>query len=255
MSNELEVVAWKVVAKQGFTRCIIEREPTKQEFDMGEEFMPMVRLSDAQAEIAGLKTYAATLAAERDALQAKLDEDTSMLAREWGNADFKASQLQQKLDAANEQIKTMVGIATAQSEASRDALAKELAEAKAAAERYSVDSYELAAIKAQSEPVGYIDAEQLRRWDALRGTAYESEERCYMPFSREPFKSDMSDCSLVVFTHPATADMKDAARLTRAVQAFRNLPMLGNYHKLRATPEYDELCNAWDAAIAKDGKS
>jgi hypothetical protein len=57
-----------------------------------------------------------------------------------------------------------------------------------------------------------------------------------------------------LYTHSAPAD-KDGERLIRAVQAFRNLPMLGNYHTLRATPEYDELCNAWDAAVDRVSKA
>lgn len=53
------------------------------------------------------------------------------------------------------------------------------------------------------ESIGYIDAEQLRRWNVLKGTEYESPERCYMPFSRKPWKSEMSDCSLAVYAAPA----------------------------------------------------
>lgn len=51
-------------------------------------------------------------------------------------------------------------------------------------------------------PIGYIDAEQLRRWDRLRGTEFESKERCYMPWSATPFVSDITDCSLPVFANP-----------------------------------------------------
>lgn len=54
------------------------------------------------------------------------------------------------------------------------------------------------------EPIGYIDADQLRRWNVLKGTEYESPERCYMPFSRKPWKSEMSDCSLAVYAAPAS---------------------------------------------------
>lgn len=64
----------------------------------------------------------------------------------------------------------------------------------------------LAALESQPvpvEPIGYIDAEQLRRWNVLKGTEYESPERCYMPFSRKPWKSEMSDCSLAVYAAPA----------------------------------------------------
>lgn len=34
-------------------------------------------------------------------------------------------------------------------------------------------------------------------------------------------------------------------RLADAVQKFRNVPMLGRHTKLRATDEYEELCEAW----------
>lgn len=36
-----EPEAWKVVAKQGFTRCLLEREPDRTQFDMGETFVPL----------------------------------------------------------------------------------------------------------------------------------------------------------------------------------------------------------------------
>lgn len=36
-----EPVAWRVIASQGFTRCIIEREPDREQFDMGEIFQPL----------------------------------------------------------------------------------------------------------------------------------------------------------------------------------------------------------------------
>lgn len=61
-----------------------------------------------------------------------------------------------------------------------------------------------AALSEPVEPIGYIDAEQLRRWNVLKGTEYESPERCYMPFSRKPWKSEMSDCSLAVYAAPAS---------------------------------------------------
>ena len=54
----------------------------------------------------------------------------------------------------------------------------------------------------EPEPVGYIDKEQLRRWNVLKGTEYEDAERCYIPFSRKPFKSEMTDCSLAVYAAP-----------------------------------------------------
>lgn len=61
------------------------------------------------------------------------------------------------------------------------------------------------ALAAQQEPVGYIDVETLRRWDSLRGTEYECDEKCYMPFSRNaPHKSEFHDCSLAVYIRPQT---------------------------------------------------
>lgn len=36
-----------------------------------------------------------------------------------------------------------------------------------------------------------------------------------------------------------------ARRMADAIQAFRNLPMLGRMGSLRATPEYGALCEAW----------
>lgn len=205
MSKELEVVAWARIEKRQDGTLRAKSIAISDQSNLGYE--SLVRLSDAQAEIAGLKTYAATIAAERDAAltdAAEWRQHSTELAATW-SANY---------DKACDE---------------RDALAKELAEAKAIAcdcttkthpdgkqETYCGSDQmmrSIVSLKAQSEPVGYIDAEQLRRWDALRGTAYESEERCYMPFSRAPFKSDMSDCSLAVFTHPAPADLKDAERL------------------------------------------
>jgi len=66
------------------------------------------------------------------------------------------------------------------------------------------------------EPVGYIDAEQLRRWDVLRGTEYEVAERCYMPWSRVPFRSDVTDCSLPVFICPPVTQQEPVVDLINA---------------------------------------
>lgn len=55
----------------------------------------------------------------------------------------------------------------------------------------------------KQEPIGYIDANTLHRWDVLKGTKYECEEKCYMPFSRNaPHKTDHLDCSVAVYTTP-----------------------------------------------------
>lgn len=55
------------------------------------------------------------------------------------------------------------------------------------------------------KPVGYVDAEQFQRWDVLRGTEFESDERCYLPFSKIPFKSDLSDCSMPIYSAATVA--------------------------------------------------
>lgn len=34
-------VAWRVVSKQGFTRCLTESEPVREQYDMGETFVPL----------------------------------------------------------------------------------------------------------------------------------------------------------------------------------------------------------------------
>lgn len=47
--------------------------------------------------------------------------------------------------------------------------------------------------------LGYVDAKQLALWDTLRGTSFETTERCYLPFSKEPFSSDMTDCTLAIY--------------------------------------------------------
>jgi len=54
----------------------------------------------------------------------------------------------------------------------------------------------------EQEPIAYVDSEQLRRWDVLRGTDYESPERCYMPWSRDRFKTDLTNCDFPVYAAP-----------------------------------------------------
>ena len=63
------------------------------------------------------------------------------------------------------------------------------------------------------KPIGYIDAEQIRLWEALRGTEYESAERCYMPWSSTQFKSDMNDCSMPVYSESDLAQAREEGRL------------------------------------------
>ena len=52
-----------------------------------------------------------------------------------------------------------------------------------------------------AKPIGYVDEEQFRRWEALKGTQYESVERTMLPFSTTPYKDDLTDCSLPLYTH------------------------------------------------------
>ncbi len=59
--------------------------------------------------------------------------------------------------------------------------------------------------------------------------------------------------TMKVYEGDAPQPSAEVERLIKAVQNFRHLPLLGNYHKLRATPEYDELCNAWYDAVMKKG--
>jgi len=54
----------------------------------------------------------------------------------------------------------------------------------------------------KQDPVAYVDSKQLRRWDVLRGTDYESPERCYMPWSRDRFKTDLTNCDFPVYAAP-----------------------------------------------------
>ena len=52
------------------------------------------------------------------------------------------------------------------------------------------------------KPAGYVEREQFERWSALRGTQYEAPERCYMPFSVVPFKSELSSCDTPLYFKP-----------------------------------------------------
>lgn len=79
--------------------------------------------------------------------------------------------------------------------------------------------------KAQGDdPVGYIDANQLERWRVLRGTEYETAERCYMPWSKEPLKTDISDCCVPVYLKPLTERREPPADLSLdAMKALKRL--------------------------------
>jgi hypothetical protein len=55
------------------------------------------------------------------------------------------------------------------------------------------------------QAVGYIDRVQLERWEKLRGSEYASKEIGYIGFSREPFQTELTDCTLAVYTRPSPA--------------------------------------------------
>lgn len=52
----------------------------------------------------------------------------------------------------------------------------------------------------QEQALGYIDRVQLERWEKLRGSQYASKEIGYIGFSREPFQTELTDCTLAVYT-------------------------------------------------------
>jgi hypothetical protein len=54
----------------------------------------------------------------------------------------------------------------------------------------------------QEQALGYIDRVQLERWEKLRGSQYASKEIGYIGFSREPFQTELTDCTLAVYTAP-----------------------------------------------------
>lgn len=113
MSNELEVVAWLL---DGCSYEVQQCRLPDGSVIEGQE--PLVRLSDAQAEIAGLKQYAATIAAERDAALAKVATLES-----YGRILVAANT--RHFDCARENYDDAVRY-----KAKYDAMAKELAEAK-----------------------------------------------------------------------------------------------------------------------------
>lgn len=41
LRSQGEPVAWRVVTREGKTRCILEREPLREQFDLGETFVPL----------------------------------------------------------------------------------------------------------------------------------------------------------------------------------------------------------------------
>jgi len=78
------------------------------------------------------------------------------------------------------------------------AVCKQLSVATARAEKAEA---ELKAAREQA-PSGYVDGDQFRRWEVLRGTEFESPERCYMPFSVEPYESDINNCDTPLYAAP-----------------------------------------------------
>lgn len=108
------------------------------------------------------------------------------------------------------------------------------------------------ASQAKNVPIGYIDREQLTRWEKLRGTEFEQDERALIGFSTKPFKTEMTDCTLAVYAAPQPADdrvlelEKDAARYRfwRGYAANENAEFeIFDYSR----ESYDEM--AIDAAI------
>ena len=83
---------------------------------------------------------------------------------------------------------------------------------------------ELKAAREQA-PSGYVDGDQFRRWEVLRGTEFESPERCYMPFSVEPYESDINNCDTPLYRHPLPPahewmPIETAPRTSTAVLVF-----------------------------------
>ena len=99
--------------------------------------------------------------------------------------------------------------------------------------------------QSEVEPVGYIDREQLRRWDVLRGTDYEIEERAYIGFSKKPYTTDMTDCTLAVFTAPPTEAAIAEMALRKAMKVC-----LSTLHKFMPTNERSEVAHAIKNEIA-----
>lgn len=52
------------------------------------------------------------------------------------------------------------------------------------------------------------------------------------------------------FVYGSAQAYPQALRLARAVQLFRNLPALGNAHKIRSSAHFGRLCDSWDDFVA-----
>jgi hypothetical protein len=69
-------------------------------------------------------------------------------------------------------------------------------------------------------PIGYIDREQLSHWEKLRGTKY---ARACIGFSTQPFKSELSDYTLPIYTNsqPPQPDSNELVELRRDAERYR----------------------------------
>jgi hypothetical protein len=72
-------------------------------------------------------------------------------------------------------------------------------------------------------PIGYIDRLQLERWDRLRGTEFEVQERAYIGFSTKPFTSEMTDCTLAVYLAPPTSTAIAAMVIKQAAEILAGM--------------------------------
>jgi hypothetical protein len=106
------------------------------------------------------------------------------------------------------------------------------------------------AAQSRQEPIGYVTK------DAI--SALEVFAKQNMLQSIRIYNQKQDDRRIVepLYAHPpapanALAIVQAAETLANAVQNFRNLPLLGQLMKLRATAEYNELCVAWDAYMDK----
>lgn len=95
----------------------------------------------------------------------------------------------------------------------------------------------------KQEPVGYCDEEQFKRWDVLRGTEYESPERCYLPFSRAPFESDISKCDMPLYTRPIPP--ADVGELQRALDCINELHIIKVNAYEQRIAEFERKLATW----------
>ena len=193
---------------------IIER--LRSQYRDTKQMLPNELCHEAADEIAGLKTYAATIAAERDDW-----------ARRWHELAEENRENANKLaDAANElaeagikllnrsvsNMEASVAFALSDAIAERDALAKELAEAKSdlaavhaeyklCRELLTARATELSSLKAQSEPVAYADSFDLAKTDNNMN---------FFVTHADKWQDGMR-FSVPLYTRPAPAD-KDAER-------------------------------------------